>query len=98
MVRDNPRKKLRTTYTLIDERCLECVIGWSNINALEVELSATFSILIRILVLLEYVLKKPSCLFERDVVLYIRYNRGGQFNGVSRLENAEVPSFQSANS
>ena len=42
-----------------------------------------------VFVLLEYVLKRPSCiLFERDVVLYIRYICGGQFNVVSRLENA----------
>ena len=42
----NPRKKLRTTYILVDEQCLECVIDSGNINvAFEDQLSATFSIL-----------------------------------------------------
>ena len=45
MVKNNPRKKLRTTYTLVDKQCLEFVMGSANINALEDQLSATFYIL-----------------------------------------------------
>ena len=86
MVKNNPRKKLRTTYTLVDKQCLEN--GFGQHQRLGRPAISHF-LHPYVFVLLEYVLKRPSCiLFERDVVLYIRYICGGQFNVVSRLENA----------